>query len=66
MKEIILTIRHRAGKPIGATATYANGVYLGSFRLSQQEIKSLQPGQQWQSYRIKRIKQKGGTSNDSK
>jgi hypothetical protein len=56
LKEIILDIRHRAGKPIGATATYANGVYADSFRLSQEEIKGLQPGQQWRGYRIKRIK----------
>jgi hypothetical protein len=56
MKNCILTIRRKGGKPIGVTATYGNGVYVGSYRLRPKRLKTLKVGDEFDGMRIKRIR----------
>jgi len=56
MKQIILTVKYRDDKPVGVVAQYANNKYLGSFWLTEAEIKALRAGQVFQGYRIKEVK----------
>jgi histidinol dehydrogenase len=56
VKRIILTVKRRGDKPIGVVAQYANHKYIGSFRLTEAEIKALKVGQIFQGHRIKEVK----------
>ena len=49
MKDCIVTVR-----PGGVSATYANGVYIGAFRMCKCHIKRLRRGQVFQGRRIRR------------
>ena len=64
MRNCILTVRYQGGKPVGVTATYGNGVYVGSFYLSPERIKALKIGGEFEGMRIKRIRRFGGSGGE--